>query len=150
MIELPQQLVFNRMEVKKLLAEQRYGIFQEFHGVVKEVRSAYPETVFPPESKSNDCKNAKMARKTCDDILRLLAEKNNKEPKQEIEVKPVTKYENPENPADPYIWSKYRGWRGVILKEAKNGTDEAYLTRISKDGVQYIRAILNKTDVEIL
>lgn len=42
--------------------------------VIEYVRSRYPEDIFPPDGKTLDCKSAKMARLTCDNIRRELDE----------------------------------------------------------------------------
>ena len=134
---------YQQHEVKVLLNDLKVDLIGRFKDSVGEVRDCYPESVFPSDSRSQDCKNAKMARKVCDDILRVFSGKE-KGDVSECRVVPVS------NSGGVLIWGKYNGWKGKIVGEAKNGTEPAYVVKIAKDGVNFITATINKTDIEIL
>ncbi len=139
-------------EIKLLLSEARLKAFHDFKEAVMEVRGAYPESVFPSNIRTQDCKNAKMARKVCDDILRVYGAKKEKEV-VEIRVNPVTVYDPDSinfDASKPYVWEKYRGWEGKIVGEGLNGQEQAWKVRISGDRLNYCSAIVNKSDIEIL
>lgn len=55
-------------EIDKLKAENSWLKTKVVHSII-EVKSWYPESVFPKDGKSIDCKSADMARLTCDNIL---------------------------------------------------------------------------------
>lgn len=55
---------------------------------IASVRAHYPESVFPPDGESLDCKSAFMARVTCDNILRELDERLDEEKEKEGGVSP--------------------------------------------------------------
>ncbi len=149
---LPDQKIFNRNEVRQLLAEMKKETVESFNKAIQELRNAYPESVFPSNVKTNDCKKAKTVRETCDKIQELWIN-GNKKNRVEIRVVAVTEYDKQSvaySPESPYIWSKFNGWKGFIIKEGKNGNKPAYEVEISNNGLSYLRATINKTDVEIL
>ena len=49
-----------------------------------------------------------------------------------------------------FVFEQYRDWKGHIIRDAKNGEKDAYLCRISPDGIKFYFVIVNKQDVELL
>jgi len=131
--------LYTKAEVAELLKEQKRELIDGFKSSLDEVKDCYPISIFPEDSKSRDCMNARVARKTVDQVWKVFSEKE-KVQVHEVEIVPVTMYEG------GLIWGKYKGWKGRIVRESMNGRHKAFEVMISGDGVSFIRAIINKED----